>query len=1292
MTPQDDSVNFDIIESHKENIQALPSGRSARKLAELFSPSHGASSSRQALAPQLTPTPNPTEVKSVNDAIRAEYEAELAAFNPEEQDDPLDIYDRYVRWTLDAYPSASATPQSQLHLLLERATRAFIGSAQYRNDARYLKMWLHYIRMFSDAPREAFAFLSRHQIGEQLALYYEEFAAYLEGEGRWAQAEEVYKMGIEKEARPVSRLVRKFGEFEQRRAALPEGAEDQSNSVPVLPVVRKALGVKSDPFLAAGVERLPRDPQAPRPNMGVGGAAAGPSKPKSKLAIFSDADAAAQQPALGSLSAGSKGWDSIGSLADRKKENTVEPKPWAGEVLKAGGKKPVQKMQVFRDTTKKTTNPMMMNKQQLSQSHIPIHHSQSQVTVNPVTGKRERVFVDLRVIYPTPDEPGTELSFEEIWAARRGWLDVVWEDERKKRPLDAMLTPKRDENMEDLTLEMASTKIVAYHDVLKLDENGKPIYPEHKAGRSAKKKKVIEVNETQIIKAKLDSPSGPKMKKRGSSSEPTMTLHTKAATDDIYDIFNAPLKPTANPSLSDDENRYDSDDYTCGVDDTSKNLATSEAGDETTVVEAIEETDVADEDDDVKSEWSDFTARKHIPDYQGGGDEDHEMTDVLDEELNGQPETSHSQFNHNKVPDENPTQGGRPLTQNPPPAPEESPPTTRNIFVPVPPADYVPTRRPYRDPVEVANNRLPFMTPITERTEVSSLDVTYHHPNMHHPILTKTPSKAPGLHHDMRDDMSVDGEEEDGQYSENEDEDMLEPESSPLREIPEGNEEEEEQQEKFSPIPVFHSQLGQNQPAVRSPLAVKSVTTSPLAHRAVSPLAPRLPGPIIKELQCNPVDELVRKKILANVYPPLTSYEGFHDHRHEKFRKGAEIRKFAQAQSAASKRGRKSTSADKRDSLNEPHPIMLQLPGNPSTKYTIKKELGAGAYAPVYLVENSKPTKTASRTGYGYGQQENENNNLPAHLIRHPREALKMEQPPTAWEFYIMRLAHTRLLAANTSLHHRALASLSPALELHLYQDEGFLFLPFFQHGTLLDVINLFRSESSGVMDEQLAMFFTVELFRAIEALHSAGIMHGDVKVDNCLLRLPTTTDILPTNQYHADGSGGWAARGLTLIDFGRGIDFRQFREEVQFVADWKPTAQDCAEMREGRPWTWQIDYHGLAGVVHALLFGKYIDTVPCGTSHSRSFGGLGGNDQKRYKIRENLKRYWQTDIWGHCFDLLLNPGSYVDEEEGGNMPVLKGLRTVRERMEGWLEANCERGVGLRGWMGKVEAWSRGRR
>jgi len=331
MAPND-AVNFDIIEGHKENIQALPSGRSAKKLAELFS--------RSPLQPQSTPSP--LDTKDVNESIRAEFEEELAAIS--ESDDPLDIYDRYVRWTFDAYPSAQATPQSQLHTLLERATKAFVTSPQYKNDPRYLKLWLHYINFFSDAPREAFVFLSRHSIGETLALFYEEYAAWLEGAGRWAQAEEVYKLGIERDARPTARLLRKFGEFEKRRAQQAEA--DNGPSSPALPVARPALAAKVDPFAAAAAA-APRDPQAPRQSAGLGSTSSKSARPK--MAIFSDADAAPAAPAMSSRGAGSKGWDSIGSLADRKKENTMEPKPWAGETLKAGGKKSGTKMAVFRD-------------------------------------------------------------------------------------------------------------------------------------------------------------------------------------------------------------------------------------------------------------------------------------------------------------------------------------------------------------------------------------------------------------------------------------------------------------------------------------------------------------------------------------------------------------------------------------------------------------------------------------------------------------------------------------------------------------------------------------------------------------------------------------------------------------------------------------------------------------------------------------------------------------------------------------------------------------------------------
>lgn len=326
MSVSEDLIDFDIIESQKENIQSLPGGRSARTLANLFSPSplHKLS------------TPTPSDTKNLNDAIRQEYEDELQIIA--ESDDPLDIYDRYVRWTLDAYPTAQATPASQLLPLLERATKAFLNSTQYKNDPRYLKLWISYIRFFSDTPRETFAFLARHNIGEELALFYEEFAAWLEGADRWAQAEEIFKLGLDREARPTSRLLRKYNEFHERSSRRPENIDEPSS--PALPTVRPVLAAKVDPFFAPA----PRDPQAPKPNAGVGGSST--KSGRQKLAVFSDADDAAPALAPGE---GTKGWESIGSLADRKKENTMEPKPWVGETLKAGGKKSSAKMAVFKD-------------------------------------------------------------------------------------------------------------------------------------------------------------------------------------------------------------------------------------------------------------------------------------------------------------------------------------------------------------------------------------------------------------------------------------------------------------------------------------------------------------------------------------------------------------------------------------------------------------------------------------------------------------------------------------------------------------------------------------------------------------------------------------------------------------------------------------------------------------------------------------------------------------------------------------------------------------------------------
>jgi checkpoint serine/threonine-protein kinase len=324
----EDLIDFDIIETHKENIQSLPGGRSAKALAATFAPPS-----------LLWTTPTPSDTRNIHDAIRQEYELEIIAIS--DSDDPLDIYDRYVKWTLTAYPSAQATPESQLRPLIERATKAFQTAVHYKNDPRYLKLWLTYIRLFSDAPRETFAYLARHNIGEGLALFYEEFAAWLEGVGRWKQADEVYRLGIEREARPTERLVRKFGEFQQRFERRGNNGDEPSS-----PTIRPALVAKLDPFALSTPQTA--DPQAQRPFSGAGSSSTSRGG-KQKLAIFSDADAS-ETGALGGLSGTAKGWDNIGSLAERTKENSVEARAWAGETLKVG-RRPgaTSKIMIFKD-------------------------------------------------------------------------------------------------------------------------------------------------------------------------------------------------------------------------------------------------------------------------------------------------------------------------------------------------------------------------------------------------------------------------------------------------------------------------------------------------------------------------------------------------------------------------------------------------------------------------------------------------------------------------------------------------------------------------------------------------------------------------------------------------------------------------------------------------------------------------------------------------------------------------------------------------------------------------------
>lgn len=44
----------------------------------------------------------------------------------------------------------------------------------------------------------------------------------------------------------------------------------------------------------------------------------------------------------------------------------------------------------------------------------------------------ERVFVNLEAVYPNPNDPNEEMSFEELRAAFRGWMGKDWAAEREQ--------------------------------------------------------------------------------------------------------------------------------------------------------------------------------------------------------------------------------------------------------------------------------------------------------------------------------------------------------------------------------------------------------------------------------------------------------------------------------------------------------------------------------------------------------------------------------------------------------------------------------------------------------------------------------------------------------------------------------------------------------------------------------------------------------------------------------------------------------------------------------------------
>ncbi|CUS24521.1 LAQU0S17e00782g1_1 [Lachancea quebecensis] len=342
----------------------------------------------------------------------------------------------------------------------------------------------------------------------------------------------------------------------------------------------------------------------------------------------------------------------------------------------------------------------------------------------------------------------------------------------------------------------------------------------------------------------------------------------------------------------------------------------------------------------------------------------------------------------------------------------------------------------------------------------------------------------------------------------------------------------------------------------------------------------------------NPLSSETRSAQISSMEPPLSAYPNFY-HYNQSLKMSALLKKIHTASKNANK-----------------NPIVDFKKTN--ELYCIRSQLGQGGFATVYLAESS--------TG--------------------SLKALKVEKPASIWEFYILKQVEKRLEGQ------QILASIINVDSLHCFEDESYLVLNYASQGTMLDLINLEKERNGGALDESLCMYFAVELMKVLEYIHNVGIIHGDLKPDNCMVRFEENSEAL--SDYDSNGRGGWDRKGVYLIDFGRSFDLTLFPSGTRFKANWKTDQQDCPEMREGRTWTYEADYYGLAGIIHAMLFGKFIETrlLP----------------NQTYALTNSFKRYWRQELWAPLFNDLINSGS------SSELPITSTIREHRLALEASLE------------------------
>ncbi|CAL4970857.1 unnamed protein product [Urochloa decumbens] len=281
-------------ETFKENVRPLKRGRDVSKL-------------NLALKAQVDPAQRAALLEARRRKIEAIYEYQ--------GEDPLRPWLDCIKWVQESFPTGGEC--SGLVVLYEQCVRTFWHDERYKDDLRFLKVWLEYAGNCADAE-VIYRFLEANQIGQSHAIYYMSYASLLESKNKLRKANEIFDLGIARKAKPQEKLEAVYRTFLRRSTKKREHSEQNDTANDDMPIRSFGTNLKRDEN---------RNQQAENSQLG---------RPRAlqridvnrPLSVFKDENLLPNQGIDKIRRKETTSWRTLGTQADRNKENNMMPTKW----------------------------------------------------------------------------------------------------------------------------------------------------------------------------------------------------------------------------------------------------------------------------------------------------------------------------------------------------------------------------------------------------------------------------------------------------------------------------------------------------------------------------------------------------------------------------------------------------------------------------------------------------------------------------------------------------------------------------------------------------------------------------------------------------------------------------------------------------------------------------------------------------------------------------------------------------------------------------------------------------